>query len=291
MKRISVCIPSYNGARHLGQTIRSVLASSDLDLEVIVNDDASHDGTRDVVESFEDDRILFFQNRHRLGVPANWNRAIERASGKYIGLLNHDDLYGVFWLDFAVYHLDRRPEVGWTSTACRKVDSEGRTVRFGSRFPETREYFPEEAFPSVANYGALLPVFLARREALEEVGPYCEAAGPYADHDLHLRLASRFPLYYSANPLMAAWRFHDTNLTHQVQSQELGIRALCSLEILDRVLAGDGFPEDLLRLGHECRHEICSLLVARCRALEERGRIASFPELERWMLISRGAGS
>ena len=91
--RVSICIPSYNAANYIGETIASVLSSTYHNVEIIVSDDASTDNTREAVQRFEDKRILFLGNGTRLGVPANRNRALRKASGEFVGLLNHDDLY------------------------------------------------------------------------------------------------------------------------------------------------------------------------------------------------------
>ncbi|HUL32094.1 MAG TPA: glycosyltransferase family 2 protein, partial [Thermodesulfobacteriota bacterium] len=101
-KKVSVCIPSYNGARFIGATIKSVLDSVYQDFEIIISDDASTDSTFKVIESFHDGRISVYRNERNLGVVRNWNQALTKATGDYVGLLNHDDLYGPFWLTFAV---------------------------------------------------------------------------------------------------------------------------------------------------------------------------------------------
>ena len=89
---VSVLIPTYNGARHIRPALDSVLAQSGVDLEVIVVDDDSIDGTADIVESYADPRIRVIRNPSRLGAEGNWNRALELATGKYVKLLPQDDL-------------------------------------------------------------------------------------------------------------------------------------------------------------------------------------------------------
>jgi glycosyltransferase involved in cell wall biosynthesis len=56
--KISVLIPTYNGAKTMGETIRSILPQSYADFEVIIQDNASTDGTKDVVAQFSDPRVL-----------------------------------------------------------------------------------------------------------------------------------------------------------------------------------------------------------------------------------------
>ncbi|MCP4693420.1 MAG: glycosyltransferase [Desulfobacterales bacterium] len=278
---VSVCVPTYNGAPFIEETIRSVLDSTWSNLEVIVCDDASTDNTAEIVERLDDARIRLFRNETRLGVPGNWSLAMEKASGDYIGLLNHDDLYGPFWLSFAVHNLDRLPHVGWVATACRFIDRAGDAVLVTRRLPETGEYGPGEAFPRVARQGAILPVYMARREVFEEAGGYDETDGPYADHGLHLRLASRYPLYYSANPLLASYRIHGGNLFHKARENEKGLRAVQCLELLDKALRGRPAPEEVREAAESCYAYFYNIILERCKTLLKEGDLETARRLIR----------
>lgn len=88
---VSVCIPAYRGARHIGEAIESVLAQSFADFELLVLDDASPDDTAQVVLRYRDPRIRFLRNERNAGVQANWNRCLELARGRYFKLLPQDD--------------------------------------------------------------------------------------------------------------------------------------------------------------------------------------------------------
>ena len=168
-KKVSVCIPSYNAADFIGETIKSVLNSTYPHYEIIVNDDASSDNTREIVEGFDDKRIHWYQNESPFGTPGNWNRAMQKATGEYVGLLNHDDLYGPFWLSFAVKILDDNPHIPCVATAYRVIDKQGDVNRDVARFSDSREYQPKEVFPVMIRLEGMGPVYLARREVLEKV--------------------------------------------------------------------------------------------------------------------------
>lgn len=88
---VSVCIPAYRGARHIGEAIESVLAQTFADFELLVLDDASPDDTAQVVLRYRDPRIRFLRNERNAGVQANWNRCLELARGRYFKLLPQDD--------------------------------------------------------------------------------------------------------------------------------------------------------------------------------------------------------
>lgn len=272
--RVSICIPTYNASMYIGETIRSILKSTYLDLEIIVNDDSSTDNTREIVDSFCDERIRFFTNERNIGVPGNWNRAMKKASGEFVGLLNHDDLYGPFWLSFAVHVLNKFPDIGWVATAYRIINEKGRLLKVVSRFRDTRKCKMNEAFLVLAKMNRLSSAFIVRKKILKEVGYYDEDIGPFADHDLFLRLASKYPLYYSNNSQHAAWRLHSNNLIHSCKHVEQS-----SLRILKKVFSNDALPSELRKYKKSCYINFYLGILARARKFLKKGDLDSFQRL------------
>jgi glycosyltransferase involved in cell wall biosynthesis len=88
---VSVLVKSYNHARYARQTIESVLSQSFQDFEIVVTDDASTDGTAQVVRGFADPRIRLDVFRENQGISAAMNATIGRARGRYLAILNSDD--------------------------------------------------------------------------------------------------------------------------------------------------------------------------------------------------------
>lgn len=248
-KKVSVCIPSYNAAPFIGETIKSVLDSEYQNLEIIINDDASTDNTPAIIESVRDSRVSFYRNERNVGPVRNWNLAITKATGEYVTLLNHDDLFGPFWLTFAVYQLEKNPHIGWVATAYRRIDAEGKTLEIKSRFRTTGEIPRNEAFLEVAKLNGLGPGLVARRKILEEVGFYDENAGPGADNDLLLRLAMNYPLCYSATYPHTSWRLHRGNLSHRLDPAEQ-IREC--IRMLDKAFNDPCLPPELAKYKREC---------------------------------------
>jgi glycosyltransferase involved in cell wall biosynthesis len=248
-KKVSVCIPSYNAARFIGETITSVLDSEYRNIEIIISDDASTDDTAKIIESLQDRRIRFCQNGRNEGPVRNWNRAVTQATGEYVSLLNHDDLYGPFWILFAVHQLEKNPHIGWVATAHRTIDTWGRPVALTSRFHTTGEIPKDVAFLEIATLDGLGPGFVARRKILEEVGYYDEEAGPHADNDLFLRLAAKYPLFYCASWPHTSWRLHQHNLTHRVGILE---QVRDSYRMLKKVFSDPCLSPELARYRNVC---------------------------------------
>lgn len=89
---ISVITPVYNGERFVGRTIASVLNQTFKDFEYILINDASTDSSLDIIKSFDDPRIKIVENAVNSRLVTSRNRGLEIARGKYIALLDHDDI-------------------------------------------------------------------------------------------------------------------------------------------------------------------------------------------------------
>lgn len=92
---ISVVIPNYNGKRFIADTIQSVLRQSYTNFELIIVDDSSTDGSIDILKVFskKDKRITLILNNQNHGVSSVRNQGIQFSTGKYIALLDNDDLW------------------------------------------------------------------------------------------------------------------------------------------------------------------------------------------------------
>lgn len=95
---MSIITPCYNGAAYISETIKSVLAQTYQNWEMIIVDDGSKDNSADVVRSFSDGRIVFIQQENA-GSAAARNNGIRNARGRYIALLDADDLWDKMFLE------------------------------------------------------------------------------------------------------------------------------------------------------------------------------------------------
>lgn len=91
--KISVIIPTHNRSSLLKRAIKSVLQQDYENIELLVIDDASTDDTETVVQSFNDDRIIFFKNEKNMGSNFSRNFGLRNANGDFIAFLDDDDYY------------------------------------------------------------------------------------------------------------------------------------------------------------------------------------------------------
>ena len=157
---VSIVMAAYNEAAHIGGAIRSALAQTFGDFELIIVNDGSTDSTAKIVRSFSDARIVFIDNRENQKLPAALNAGLEIARGKYIARADADDINMPRRLEMQVAFMEKRGEIGVLGGAYFLLSPHKKRVR---KFPKThRECMRKLAHtPCVAH-----PTVLMRASAL-----------------------------------------------------------------------------------------------------------------------------
>ena len=81
---VSVCIPAYNNADYIDQTIDCILSQTYSNLELIICDDKSTDNTVEVIKKYTDSRLHLYENEENLGMSGNWNNCLFKCKGEFI---------------------------------------------------------------------------------------------------------------------------------------------------------------------------------------------------------------
>ena len=92
MPLVSVLMPAYNSELYIAEAINSILNQTHSNFELIIFDDGSSDNTRQVIESYSDPRVVKVLSDQNFGVVRARNELIDRAHGKYIALMDADDI-------------------------------------------------------------------------------------------------------------------------------------------------------------------------------------------------------
>ena len=92
MATIDILIPTYNGAKYITETIKSILSQSFTDFQIIVSDDASTDNTLSVIKKIKDSRIIIKDHSQNIGYSLNLERARKYATAPFIYLMGQDDI-------------------------------------------------------------------------------------------------------------------------------------------------------------------------------------------------------
>ncbi|RBQ07845.1 glycosyltransferase [Pedobacter miscanthi] len=126
--RISIVMPCYNAAKHIAQSIQSILDQTLTDFELIIIDDGSNDKTEIVIRSFKDVRIKY----HKLGLnQGNYsarNIGMKLARGKYIAMLDADDIAKIDRLEIQFNFLEKHKSIGCLGGLSEVIDDNGELI-------------------------------------------------------------------------------------------------------------------------------------------------------------------
>jgi glycosyltransferase involved in cell wall biosynthesis len=132
----TVAIPAYNYRTFIERAVRSALAQDVPGLRVLVVDDASTDGTWDVLQSLKADNLHVVRNTRNLGLFGNFNRCLALAEGTYLRLLLSDDILPAGALGREIALMERHADVAMLNSSGLFVDARGRPLRrFADDFP------------------------------------------------------------------------------------------------------------------------------------------------------------
>ncbi|MBX6377399.1 MAG: glycosyltransferase [Clostridia bacterium] len=207
--RVSVVIPVYNHEEFVAEAVGSALNQTYRDLEVIVVDDGSTDGTPAKVAAFAD-RIRSFRKANG-GTASALNLGIREARGELIAWLSSDDVFLPEKIDLQVRYLDAHPHVGLCYTDFYVIDARGavtgevRCTSLPNREAWTR---------ALLSQGCLIngSTTLIRRNLLAEVGGFDESLPQAHDLDLWIRLSLRTEFGHIPQSLVK-YRWHHKNLS------------------------------------------------------------------------------
>lgn len=207
MPDFSVIVPTHNRRQFLRLSLFSALRQRGVDIEVIVVDDASTDGTAAMISSWADRRVRLLRQTSRGGVSATRNRGIEQASGEWIAFLDDDDLWAPDKLRLQLESATRDGRT-WAYGGDVNVDDDLRVL---SAF---RPPTPEQVMEALPRYNPVpsgASNAIVRADALAEAGPFDPDLRQTEDWDMWIRLARTGPPAYVARPLVA-YRFHSANI-------------------------------------------------------------------------------
>jgi glycosyltransferase involved in cell wall biosynthesis len=235
---VTVVIPAFNAERTIAHTLRSVLGQTFGDLEILVVDDGSLDGTVQAAASIADGRIRVLTQTNG-GAASARNAGITAARGEFVAFLDADDLWLPHKLERQVSLLRANPPADAVQTSAYFVDDElhllsvETCVDAGDDLARCLQFLNLPAFCSAV---------MVRRATLFEIGMFDRGLVILEDWDLALRLARRNGLRSLAEPLVL-YRVHPGNRSRNVE-----IHVAPGEIVLRRLFADPALPPNVRRL-------------------------------------------
>lgn len=197
---VSIITPSYNQAAFLEQTILSVLGQDYHDLEYMIVDGGSVDGSVEIIRKYAD-RLAWWISEKDRGSADGINKGLQRARGEFVAWLNSDDVYLPGAIAQAVQALQAHPDAGLVFSDVASIDADGKQfnlMRYGDWGLTGLIQFRIIGQPGV----------FMRRSVLEEAGFLDESYHYLFDHHLWLRIGLRSQVKYIPGACWAAARYH-----------------------------------------------------------------------------------
>jgi glycosyltransferase involved in cell wall biosynthesis len=203
--KVSIVTPSYNQAQYIERTIKSVLDQNHKDIEYIVIDGGSTDGTVDILKKYSD-RIIWKSEKDN-GQSDAINKGLRIATGDIVAYLNSDDTYAPGAITKIVNFFKNNPEAKWVSGKCKIINEKDEKIR--NSITKYKNFWLR-----LINYFWLLvlnpisqPSTFWKRELHNEIGYFSERKHLAMDYDFWLRICRKYKFNYLPSYL-ANFRWH-----------------------------------------------------------------------------------
>lgn len=204
--KISIILPTYNGAEFIKESIESVLMQDEHDFELIIVNDCSNDNTAEIIKEYaqKDSRIKLITNEENMKLPESLNIGFRMATGKYFTWTSDDNFYKQGALKYMAEYLDKNPNISLIACEMDGIEEDGRI-----KYPagETKKYAID-----LMHANNVLACFMYTKEIAKKVGEYDNELFCAEDYDYWCRIAIEGEIAYS-NENLYSYRFHKNSLT------------------------------------------------------------------------------
>ena len=209
---VSIVMAAYNAADYISLSVDSVINQTMENWQLLICDDHSTDGTWEIISAITDTRVSAIRNAVNQGVSRSRNRCLELAMGKFIAILDADDVWLEEKLSVQLQLLKDNPLLGIVGTNAIEIDSSGFKIGFRD-FPESHRRLTDFALWK----SPMLHSSIMFRKDLGIVS-YDETLSTAEDWELMVRLMGVSESYVIQDRLVR-YRVHQRNLTHSKAMQ------------------------------------------------------------------------
>jgi len=276
---VSVIMPSYNDAKHLGQAIKSVLAQTYRNFELVIINDGSTDNTEEIVAGFKDKSIKYFRQENQ-GLAAAHNAGIKQSQGEFIIKLDCDDLMTPDFITKHLQQFEKHPEADLVYCDDYLIDRNDKPIRiikraeYADRKLLIRDMF-RSGFPVVPFRTCI------RRSVFDKIGFFDENLPIGEDYDMMRRFVKHGLEICHLPSALYLRRMTENSLSRNLTAQ----KAKSHFELVKRFtntftyeelfpdVAWDEIPVDTRRLHAKCLAVVTYLAIGQDYSQSNSARI------------------
>lgn len=236
---VTVCIPVYNGAKTIEETVKSVIAQTYKNIEILIIDNCSVDNTVQLVKQIDDKRIVFYQNETNIGMAGNWNECLKKARGEFVHFLCADDIITPDCIEKKVRMITSDENICMVTGATDIINENGKVIMKRSHSKKDMitdgTALAKKSLHSGNLYGEPSNVMF-RRSLTEKAGLFADNLSYTTDWEYWVRL-SVFGKVGFLSEALTKYRVSCSNVTSQMNIKKI-------LEDDDRMM------ENLLKYEH-----------------------------------------
>ncbi len=217
---ISVLMSVYSGENYLKESIESILGQTFINFEFLIIDDGSTDRSKEIIESYKDNRIVYIKNETNIGLTKSLNKGIELAKGKYIARMDADDISLPNRLEKQLSIFQEFPRMQVVFSTIQMINQNGSTIKNWE--DDLNCISQRDIYLFLPQKNCLAhPTLMAERSILLAY-KYDNSIEMAQDYHLWLRLASDDTEFYKIKEPLLKYRIHSESITQFSNSKKSG---------------------------------------------------------------------
>lgn len=206
---VAICVPTFNQAQYLPESVGSACSQTYPNVEVWVSDDASTDDTSKVMAQLcqQFSQVRYYRQLQNLGIAANNTWLLSQPKTEFIIRLDSDDILAPHHIETLLALLQKYPQAGYAHAAVHLIDASSKKIRVKRLVRQEEFYNADKALrKAVSGYRVAANICIFRAKALQELNFYDGRPNYTEDYDLSVRMADAGYGNVYSSEILASYR-------------------------------------------------------------------------------------
>jgi len=206
---ITILINSYNGERTIFETIKSALAQTYKNYEILIIDDASTDDTVNLIRKFKSKKIRLYVNNKNIGLGKSRLLAHSKIKGKYICVLDQDDLWNKNKIETQLKIFLENKKIGLVATGYKLINEKNEIISSENKYYDLKNFKNHLSYKNIFAHSTIM----YRKKYAESVGWYSKEFVYAQDFDLIVKILKKYEFKFLRN-FFAKIRINQKSMTN-----------------------------------------------------------------------------